>query len=127
VATAIANAQARAEVQRLADEQAALRRVATLVAQGAVPSTVFDAVIVEVAQLLGAAQVGLMRSESSREISILAQRGQDPAIVRPGMRLPLDGDSVTARVLRTGVRRDSTTTTSGAAPSPTSPTARTST
>ena len=33
VATAILNAQARAEVQRLADEQAALRRVATLVAR----------------------------------------------------------------------------------------------
>ena len=35
VATAIANAEARAEVERLADEQAALRRVATLVAQDA--------------------------------------------------------------------------------------------
>ena len=35
MATAIANAEARAEVARLADEQAALRRVATLVAQGA--------------------------------------------------------------------------------------------
>ena len=35
VATAIANAEARAELQRLADEQAALRRVATLVAEEA--------------------------------------------------------------------------------------------
>jgi GAF domain-containing protein len=102
VATAIANAQARGEVQRLADEQAALRRVATLVAEGAARSAVFEAVIVEVAQLLGATQVGLMRSEGPQEISILAQRGQDPAVVRPGMRLPLDGDSVTGRVLRTG-------------------------
>ena len=34
VATAIANAEARAEVERLAEEQAALRRVATLVARG---------------------------------------------------------------------------------------------
>jgi signal transduction histidine kinase len=102
VATAIANAQARAEVQRLAEEQAALRRVATLVAEGAAPTALFDAVIVEVAQLLGAAQVGLMRSESVEEISIVAQRGQDPAVVRAGMRLALAGDSVTARVLRTG-------------------------
>ena len=38
MATAIANAEARAEVARLADEQAALRRVATLVAQGALPA-----------------------------------------------------------------------------------------
>ena len=56
VATAIANAEARAELQRLADEQAALRRVATLVAEAAAPTEVFDAVIVEVAQLLGAAR-----------------------------------------------------------------------
>jgi signal transduction histidine kinase len=102
VATAIANAEARREVQRLAEEQAALRRVATLVAEGAARTAVFDAVIVEVAQLLGAAQVGLMRSEGSDQIAILAQRGQDPNVVRPGTRLPLDGDSVTARVLRTG-------------------------
>jgi GAF domain-containing protein len=102
VATAIANAEARAELQRLADEQAALRRVATLVAEAAAPLAVFDAVIVEVAGLLGAAQVGLMRAESDGEITILAHRGQDPSIVRAGMRLTLDGDSVTARVLRTG-------------------------
>ena len=37
VATAIANAESRVAVARLADEQAALRRVATLVAQGASP------------------------------------------------------------------------------------------
>jgi signal transduction histidine kinase len=102
VATAIANAEARAELQRLADEQAALRRVATLVAEAAAPTEVFDAAIVEVAQLLGASLVGLMRAESSSEITILARRGQDPALVQTGMRLPLDGESVTARVLRTG-------------------------
>jgi PAS domain S-box-containing protein len=43
MATAIANTEARAEVQRLAEEQAALRRVATLVAEGAPPSTILDA------------------------------------------------------------------------------------
>jgi signal transduction histidine kinase len=102
VATAIANAQARAEVQRLADEQAALRRMATLVAEGAAPSEVFDAVIGEVARLLGAAQVGLARYESQQEISVLAIRGQRPGRLRAGIRLPLDGDSVNARILRTG-------------------------
>ena len=44
VATAMANAEARREVERLAEEQAALRRVATLVAEGAKPAAVFDAV-----------------------------------------------------------------------------------
>src|SRR5262249_61729875 len=44
VATAIGNAEARAEVARLANEQAALRRIATLVAGGAAPEQVFAAV-----------------------------------------------------------------------------------
>ena len=102
VATAIANAQARAELRRLVDEQAALRRVATLVARAAAPAEVFDAVIAEVARLLEAAQVGLMRAEGVNEVTIVAHRGQDPALVRTGMRLALDGESVTARVLRSG-------------------------
>ena len=102
LATAIANTEARTEVQRLVDEQAALRRVATLVAEGAAPTEEFDAVIAEVGQLLGAAQVGLARDENEHEISVLAIRGQSPEVLRAGMRLPLDGDSVNARILRTG-------------------------
>ena len=102
VATAIANAQARDELSRLVEEQAALRRVATLVAAGAAPTEVFDAVIAEVGQLLGAAQIGLARYENEHEISVLAIRGQSPEILRTGARLPLDGDSVNARILRTG-------------------------
>src|SRR5262249_19299547 len=53
VATAIANAEARERVERLAEEQAALRRVATLVAHGARPGEVFSAVSDEVARLIG--------------------------------------------------------------------------
>ena len=102
VATAIANAEARDELSRLVEEQAALRRVATLVAEGAAPTEVFDAVIAEVGQLLGAAQTGLARYENEHEISVLAIRGQSPEILRTGVRLPLDGDSVNARILRTG-------------------------
>jgi signal transduction histidine kinase len=101
VATAIANAEARAELRHLAQEQAALRRVATLVAEAGAPTDVFDAVVVEVAQLLRADQVGMMRAEESGEITVVAQRGQDPRLVRVGMRLPLDGASATSRVLRT--------------------------
>ncbi|MEA3191618.1 MAG: hypothetical protein QOD77_2226, partial [Thermoplasmata archaeon] len=44
VATAISNTASRAELARLADEQAALRRVATLVARGVPPPEVFAAV-----------------------------------------------------------------------------------
>jgi signal transduction histidine kinase len=109
VATAIANAESRAELaasearaRKLAEEQAALRRVATLVAEGPAPTEVFDAVIAEVGQLLGAAQIGLARYENEHEISVLAIRGQSNKILRAGVRLPLDGDSVNARILRTG-------------------------
>ena len=52
VATALSNAEARAEVRRLAHEQAALRRVATLVARESPPAEVFAAVAEEVARLL---------------------------------------------------------------------------
>ena len=107
--TAIANADSRAELaasearaRRLAKEQAALRRVATLVAEGAAPTEVFDAVIAEVGELLGSALIGLARYENQHEISVLAIRGDSPEILGAGVRLPLDGDSVNARILRAG-------------------------
>jgi GAF domain-containing protein len=102
VGTAIANAQARAEVERLADEQAALRRVATLVAEGAAPTAVFDAVAGEMAALLDADQVALNRFEPSGEILVLAHRGLDVARTPVGSRVSLEGESVTATVRRTG-------------------------
>src|SRR5262245_10009122 len=68
VATAIANAESRAELavsearaRELASEQAALRRVATLVAQGASPDELFAAVAKEVAGVIGVPVVGLHR------------------------------------------------------------------
>jgi GAF domain-containing protein len=102
VATAIANTEARTEMQRLADQQATLRRVATLVARGAAPGEVFDAVVAEVGQLFGAAYVSLQRAEGPDELVILSALGHEPDLVRAGMRLKLDGDSAMARVLRTG-------------------------
>ena len=54
VATAISNTASREQLTRLADEQAALRRVATLVAQGAPPAELFGAVAAEVGGLLRA-------------------------------------------------------------------------
>jgi signal transduction histidine kinase len=101
VATAIANAQARAEVERLAEEQAALRRVATLVAEGASANTVFDAVAAEVERLLDADQVSLSRYEPGDEITVVAHRGVGAADVTPGTRVRHDGQSATATVRRT--------------------------
>jgi signal transduction histidine kinase len=99
MATAIANAEARAEVARLADEQAALRRVATLVAHGAHPSAVFDAVTREVAEVLDASAVSLARYDDD-VLTVVAQFGT--AYVRIGERFPLGGTNVTSTVLRTG-------------------------
>ena len=63
VATAIANTESRAALTRLAEEQAALRRVATLVAQGVPPVEIFSAVSDEGARLFGAAKAAVLRFE----------------------------------------------------------------
>jgi signal transduction histidine kinase len=63
---------------------------------------VFEAVSIEVGRLLGSAQVGLARYDREDEAVVLAMHGHQPAMPRAGTRLPLDGDSVTVRVLRTG-------------------------
>src|SRR5207237_5219326 len=52
VATAIASTQARLELRRFAEEQAALRRVATLGARAAPPEEVVAAVAAEAGRLL---------------------------------------------------------------------------
>jgi GAF domain-containing protein len=98
VATAIANAQAHTEVERLADEQAGLRRVATLVAQGAAPHAVFDAVAAEMERLLGADGVTLSRYEPDAEVTVVAHRGSSASRVPPGTRVRHDGDNVTTAV-----------------------------
>lgn len=102
IATAIANAEAQAELERLANEQAALRRLAMLVAQGANPAEVFDAVAVELHDQTGATEVGLMRVESPTELTILSYQGQAPGLLWPRKRVKLDGESASAQVLRTG-------------------------
>ena len=102
VATAVANAEARGEAERLAEEQAALRRVATLVAKGAQPVEVFDAVAGEMARVLDADQIALNRFEPDDEIVVLAHRGLDVARTPVGSRVSTAGESVTAAVRRTG-------------------------
>jgi signal transduction histidine kinase/ketosteroid isomerase-like protein len=99
VATAIADAQARSELQLLATEQAALRRVAELVARGVAPDEVFEAVAIEASSLLGKDSTALLRYERDRGAAIVAVSG-GPA--RVGMRVPTDGDGIAADVLRTG-------------------------
>jgi PAS domain S-box-containing protein len=101
VATAVANAESRAALARLAEEQAALRRVATLVAEGAPAPAVFDAVAAEMARLLDADGVTLSRYEPAEEVTVLAHFGANAARVPPGTRVRHSGENVTSIVRRT--------------------------
>jgi signal transduction histidine kinase len=98
VATAIANAAAHAEVERLAEEQAALRRVATLVAEGATPTAVLDAVAAEMERLLRADGVTLSRYESGAEVTVVAHRGPNAWRLPTGARVSHEGENVTTMV-----------------------------
>jgi GAF domain-containing protein len=102
VATATSNAQARAEVQRLADEQAALRRVATLVARESSPTEVFAAVAEEVALLLGTGSAVVQRFQPDGAATVVAAEGELGDAFPIGTRWSLEGDSITALVHRTG-------------------------
>jgi signal transduction histidine kinase len=102
VSTAIANAEARAEVERLATEQAALRRVATLIAEGASPSAVMDAVAAEMERALGADAAMLLRYEPDEEVTVVAGRVPNSLLLPPGARVSHEGANVTSMVRRTG-------------------------
>jgi signal transduction histidine kinase len=90
------------ELARLAEEQAALRRVATLIARGADPRRVFSAVTEEVGQILGADLAALGRiDEDHRMLSAVAtwSKSGDPAALG---RWPLTGDNVITAAAATG-------------------------
>src|ERR1700733_5271649 len=102
VATAIANAESRAALAGLADEQAALRRVATLVARGATADELFAAVAEEVGPLLGAHLAGMGRYDSDDTVTVLAAwaaEGEEHPLV-PGP-WPLEGGDLASTVFRT--------------------------
>jgi signal transduction histidine kinase len=110
VATAIANAQTRAELAVLAEQQAALRRVATLVARGVPPTEVFSAVALELAGVLGVKNASVWRYEPNGAATLLSALDEPGANKMPvGQRFSLDGDNIAAMVLNTGrpVRMDS--------------------
>src|SRR5580700_5915252 len=103
LATAIARAEAREALARLADEQAALRRVATLVAEEESPGEVFAKVAEEAANILGNVDCGLFRDEGDGTATVVAARGAAISASFPvGARLRIDGDGVTASVIREG-------------------------
>jgi signal transduction histidine kinase len=116
LATAIANAESRAGVARLAEEQAALRRVATLVAGGAPPEEVFAAVTEEAGQLLAADQTTLSRYESDGTVTVVAGWSTVDNALPVGARLKLGGKNLTTLIWQTRrpARIDSYADSSGA-------------
>jgi PAS domain S-box-containing protein len=96
--------RAQDELGVLAHLQAALRRVATLVARGAEPADVFSAVTTELARCLGAQYSALWRYQSVGTATLLAALNEDPRLTKMpvGARISLEGDSISAMVLRTG-------------------------
>jgi signal transduction histidine kinase len=89
--------------RELAGEQAALRRVATLVAEEAPPSDVFEQVTEEVARLLGLPGAGVVQYRPGQGATVVGAWSQDAGLALPvGTALDIEGDTVVAKVLRTG-------------------------
>jgi len=102
MSTSAPSADPRTELHRLAEEQAALRRVATLVASGAPSAEVFSAVAREVAQVLNLPAVGVFRYDSDGLMTVVATWSDRPYVFQPGTRWPVDGQTTVAQVKRTG-------------------------
>jgi signal transduction histidine kinase len=103
IATAVANAQAREDVKRLAEEQAALRRLATLVAQGVPATEIFMAVSDEVELLLGASAAVLRYGDDGPDRAAVVFVGISESIQVPiGTRWPLREGMASMEVYRTG-------------------------
>ena len=102
VGTAIANAQARVDLRRYADEQAALRRVATLVAGGAPPEEVYAAVAAEAGLLLGADLTAVGRYDPEGVVTLGAWSSTGAAVAFPaGTRTSLGGQNLITLVFQT--------------------------
>jgi PAS domain S-box-containing protein len=90
-------------LRTLADEQAALRRVATAVASAAPEERVFGVVTEEVGRLLGAHTANMVRFEPDGTALVLG--GWSTRSVRSvpvGTRVALDGPTVAGRIFRSG-------------------------
>ena len=99
VATAIADAQAQTDLRRIADEQAALRRVAMLVACSAGQDEILSMVAGEVGKLLDADMAVIVRFEPDATATILAGVGSREPL---GTRWPVEPPLAIEAVLRTG-------------------------
>jgi signal transduction histidine kinase len=105
VAQAIANSEARRELAALAEEQAALRRVATLVAGGRPQPEVLEAVSHEASSVFAADAVLVVRWEGIHdEVTVVSGWStEEESPVPAGTRYHPASDSATTAVLETGL------------------------
>jgi GAF domain-containing protein len=101
-ATAMANAHAQHELRELADTQAALRRLAMLVAAGEPPQAVFTAATREALRHFGNGTARMIRYEDDGTATLLVNEGTTGPHVRVGERWEHPATGLTATVLRTG-------------------------
>ncbi len=89
------------EQRRNEEEQAALRRVATLVAQGASPAETFSAVAAEVGQLFGGDVATVFRYSPDREATLVGGWSVPGIAIPIGSRFNVTGTGVGVRVYDT--------------------------
>ncbi len=91
------------EISRLAAEQRALRRVATLVASEVSPDRVFMAVSEEVARVLGVNASAVLRYGGDGSATSVGRHNRDSIdVFAVGQQVAADEDAPVGRVLRTG-------------------------
>ena len=110
-----ANAGSHSALARLAGEQAALKRVATLVARGTPSEQVFAAVTEEVGRLLSVDMTNMCRYEPDYTMTFVAAWAKGDEGFRLGSRWPLGGQNLATLVFETGrsVRMDNYADASG--------------
>jgi signal transduction histidine kinase len=103
LAVALANAEAREQVATLAEEQAALRRVAVAVATEERPERLFNTVSEEIGRLFGARAAATLRYVEDADAGVLVGGwGRDRKFAADlGARPPFQGGAI-ERVARTG-------------------------
>jgi sugar diacid utilization regulator len=93
------------EYRRLVAEQAALRRLGTLVARGGEPSEVGRAVAEEMRRCVGAFTAGLWRFDPTGEVTLVAAAATPGALAKwpVGTRISTEANTLAAVVYRTGL------------------------
>jgi signal transduction histidine kinase len=91
-----------AQLEALLNEQAALRRVATMVASGTPAGELFDRVCEELGAVLGVQSTDMIRFDDEGASVVGAWSSTHEISFPVGERIPVDGQTVTAKLRATG-------------------------